>query len=193
MIVAAAAPSIALAQTMGNYGGSYGYPNYGFSQYALPFMNSGYGYQNYGYNPVTNIGYSYQMPIYQNLSQNFLQPNYYQNYSYPSYQNSYPNYGYGYPQYGNQYRQPAVSFSTGNAYSFDPTRQAFPSFGQQSYGHGPTRPTYIGYSPFASAYPTGDYDLAGTSLCRWSDYNGRAPCSFDPQQWVYDPYTGQWY
>lgn len=130
-----------------------------------------------------------------------------------------PNYSNGYSgRYGGQYYT-----STYPARSFDPLHDTFPSYPQQSYGYGGygygsygnggygnyggygySQPMnsypsisydpYYGYSAaFGPAYPTGDTDFAGTPLCQWYDYSGRSPCAFDPQQWVYDPYTGSWY
>lgn len=76
--------------------------------------------------------------------------------------------------------------STWPARSFDPMHDTFPiNYPDQSYG-------YTGGYGYG-AQQTGDYDLLGQPLCQWSDYNGRTPCSYDPHQWIYDPYTGSWY
>lgn len=126
---------------------------------------------------------------------------------------SYPSYGsggYSNPQGGFTFRPASL------AYAFDPLHDTFPTYQQQSYGGGYN--SYYGnygygsgyggnygypqmmYDPyfgasaaFGPAYPTGDYDFAGTPLCQWYDYNGRTPCAYDPHQWVYDQYTGTWY
>lgn len=110
--------------------------------------------------------------------------------------------------------------STYPARAFDPTVDTF-YYPQQSYGMGGysnygggyntgysnygsgysnygypqmTYDPYYGYSAaFGPSYPTGDYDLLGTPLCQWYDYNGATPCAYDPHQRVYDQYTGSWY
>lgn len=87
--------------------------------------------------------------------------------------------------------------STWPARSFDPLTEHFPiyypdqSYAGGGFGHGYPQDGYG--SQFGHARPTGDYDLIGQPLCEWYDYNGRTPCSFDPHQWIYDPYTGSWY
>ena len=120
--------------------------------------------------------------------------------------NSYPG-----MNYGRQQQQGGTwgwTSSTYPARAFDPMTENFPiyypnqsygQYGSQSYGSGYSNYGYStshggGYgSPFGYAQPTGDYDLIGQPLCQWYDYSGRTPCSFDPHQWIYDPYTGTWY
>lgn len=82
--------------------------------------------------------------------------------------------------------------STWPARSFDPMNDTYPIYQEQSYsydgGYGGYGQPNFGYSP----QPTGGRDLLGNDLCNWGDYSGY-PCSFDPHQWIYDPYTGSWY
>jgi hypothetical protein len=81
---------------------------------------------------------------------------------------------------------------TGGGYS----NYDYSNYGYSSYGSYPQMmyDPYFGYSAaFGPSYPTGDYDLLGTPLCQWYDYNGATPCAYDPHQWVYDQYTGSWY
>jgi hypothetical protein len=81
--------------------------------------------------------------------------------------------------------------STWPARSFDPLTESFPIYyDQYSYGggYGGYGQPNFGYSP----QPIGSRDLLGNELCNWGDYRGY-PCSYDPHQWIYDPYTGDWY
>lgn len=127
-------------------------------------------------------------------------------------------YGQSHGQSYSQPQQNSAGFrwttSTYPARSFDPLVDTF-YYPQQSYGMGGysnygggyntgyanygsypqiSYDPYYGYSAaFGPSYPTGDYDLLGTPLCQWYDYNGATPCAYDPHQYVYDQYTGTWY
>lgn len=105
--------------------------------------------------------------------------------------NSYRNYGY----YGNQ-----PSYNTYGGYGYG-------SGANYGSGYGPYLPSapvydssYAPYSNYYRAYPqvphymTGDTNILGQQLCRWADYSSaNMPCGWDPQQWVYDPWTGTYY
>jgi len=107
--------------------------------------------------------------------------------------NSYPM-SYGNPMFsqrGNRGNQHTGGWgwttSTWPARSFNPLTESFPIYYQDAYGGG------YGYQNFGYyPQPTGARDLLGNDLCNWGDYSGY-PCSFDPHQWIYDPYTGTWY
>lgn len=131
------------------------------------------------------------------------------------------SYGNSYGQYSAP-QQSGAGFrwttSTYPARAFDPMVDTFyypqQSYGMNSSGYGGSSYSsygsgygsnygsypqmsydpYYGYSAaFGPSYATGDYDLLGTPLCQWYDYNGATPCAYDPHQRVYDQYTGTWY
>jgi hypothetical protein len=138
--------------------------------YAPGTVSGAYNYDSYipaAAMPYVNMGYQMQQQ--------------YQGYSAPSYQtyNSYPSYSSG-SQYQSQ-----------SQYQY---QTSYPTSGY-SYGYN-SMPTVSGYyssEPQSTSYPTGTYGPFGTPLCYWSDYPTYAPCGNDPQQWIQDPYTGQWY
>lgn len=91
---------------------------------------------------------------------------------------------------------PQQSYGQGSGYSGYSGGYSTGGYGYSNYGSYPqmTYDPYYGYSAaFGPAYATGDYDLLGTPLCQWYDYNGATPCAYDPHQRVYDQYTGTWY
>ncbi len=121
----------------------------------------------------------------------------------PQNENTYRPYNYKYPSQQSAYQTGSFGFTSGTGYArvFDPLHDTFPAYPQQSYGtvwypNQPDTQYGIGgsyYPSFGPSYVTGDYDMLGTPLCQWYDYNGRTPCAYDPHQWVYDQYTGSWY
>lgn len=145
---------------------------------------------------------------------------YMQGYSVPSGIGQQSGMGYGAPQ---QQGGAGIKWTTGTypARSFDPmvdtfyypqqsygmgqnggytggghTGYGYQNYGASNYGSYPQMmyDPFYGYSAaFGPSYATGDYDLLGTPLCQWYDYNGATPCAYDPHQWVYDQYTGSWY
>ena len=187
LIFLAATP--ALAQSYG-YGGEYGTytpaPSYSYSNY------NSYGSHN---SPMIvqmgtrSPGISSYMNMPSRMSdvmrggnmQNTYQPQYsqYQNqYSAPQYSQQYPQYSYQTPQ---SYSMPSYNPSQYSSYSY-------PQYDS----------SYAPYSSYYTTYPqqnmgyTGDTDALGSQLCNWQGY-GRSDCSFNPHQWVYDPYSGTWY
>lgn len=131
--------------------------------YAPVYVNSPYGYSQFG-------SYGYPVGSGYQLQSRYQQVPYYQNYVPPYYQ-----------PYMNSYQPP-------NYYS-----SGYPRSYGGAYGYNQYQYPQIGYSPFATAYPVGGTDAFGRPLCQWSDYSGATSCSYDPQQWIRDPYTGQWY
>jgi hypothetical protein len=117
-------------------------------------------------------------------SQAYYQPMY--AYSYApaqSSQNTYINYpqqqnysfGYGAPSYG----YPHYGYA--------------PQYQYPSYGYGGSN-MYGQNVPYSYGYPTGDtVPWIGGQLCEFPDYDGRALCGSNPNQWIYDPWTGSWY
>lgn len=139
--------------------------------YAPGTVSGAYNYNSYipaAAMPYVNMGYQMQQQ-----SQSYSYPSY-STYSYPSqyqYQSqsqyqSTPSYSYGYNSY------PTSSYSSG--YNSIPAG-------------------YYSSEPQSVSYPSGTYGPFGTQLCYWSDYSGYAPCGKDPQQWIQDPYSGEWY
>jgi hypothetical protein len=112
------------------------------------------------------------------------------NNSYGSYSYPYTS-SYSYPsssQYQTQYQTSYPSYGS-NSYN---TYAASPAY-TSSNSYAPTQSNLQTY-PYSHATPTGRYDAFGTPLCMWSDYPGTAmPCGADPQQWIFDPYSGTWY
>jgi len=191
-----------------NYGG---YPSYqvnvypSTTQYANQYVSPSYSQPTYnsGQNGMT-------MPSYNTMpSNNYPQaaaasPLYFygQASDFPTYSQTYGQSGQGNP-YGNSY-QNYGSGSYGNQ-NYGMTGQGGynPSTSQNNlYGQGPSRPDYdphtASWSNYYTQYPqvphnyTGDSDLYGYPLCNWQGY-GVAECNSDPNQWVYDPYSGTWY
>lgn len=148
--------------------------------------------------------YAWYGPTYFNYDMNFLFSNY-QNQNYG---------GYSFPNYGSLYQKPQKTKEQLVVYAFGPTSggpggsSAYktyspsytytapynqPQYGYNSYSY---QPHYLpvqagGYGGYPQ--PTGNTDFFGKQLCNWgSDYQGY-PCDQDPHQWIYDPYTGNWY
>jgi len=132
--------------------------------------------------------------------------------SYGSYNGAYsyiPASAMPYVEYGNQMAQQEQQQYEGySSYSY-PTQYQSQSQEQSqsqyqtsypSYNYYNSTPTYTTSSntgefakPNSVSYPSGTYGPFGTPLCYWSDYPTYAPCNQDPQQWIQDPYTGEWY
>lgn len=150
------------------------YVDYG-AFYSTPAPYSQMYYQPmyaYAASPVLNQGVGKQN-TYVNYSQQNYSYGYYpqQQYNYPQY-NSYQQY----PQYNSypQYQYPSYN-------SYQPYYGGGNMYGQQNV-------------PYSYGYPTGDtVPLIGGQLCEFPDYDGRALCGSNPNQWVYDPWTGSWY
>jgi hypothetical protein len=140
--------------------------------YAPGTVSGAYNYNSYipaAAMPYVNMGYQMQQQSQQQ----------YQSYSYPSsYSYSYPTQSQSQYQYQSQ-SQYQTSYPTYNYY----TRPS----SSYSYNTGEVP------NPNSVSYPSGTYGPFGTQLCYWSDYPVYAPCGHDPQQWIQDPYTGEWY
>ena len=80
---------------------------------------------------------------------------------------------YGNAGYGNSGYMPS-SGQTGPAYGSD---CSYPYFNCPRSGYGITR-----------SYPWGDY-----TSCYWGADYGYYSCNEDPHQWLYDPYSGEYY
>jgi hypothetical protein len=149
------------------------YVEYG-AFYATPAPHSQLYYQPmyaYAATPVLNDyqhnSYGYGSPQYSYDTH----PGYYaENYYLPQYQtysHSYPQYNYAYPQ------------------AYNPIPPAPYGQGANMYG----QPV-----PYSYGYPTGEtVPWTGGQLCEFPDYDGRALCGSNPNQWIYDPWTGTWY
>ncbi len=195
---------------------SYQYPSYSpqivqTNSYPTTYSNPSYSYSYPSYSYTPSYSPTYAPTMYNNYPpQNYStysQPSYGYN-SHPSY-NSAPSYGYNsqpaysnYPSYGNN---SYPSYNNYPSYNYGNTSYNYPSqnyYSAQNYGYGPSRPDYdphtAPWSNYYTMYPqvphqyTGDSDAFGAPLCDWAGY-GRSDCSFDPHQWVYDPYSGTWY
>lgn len=134
--------------------------------YYSPYPYYPYGAGGYGYaQQQQQQQYAYQQPMYAPQ----MPPAYNQYY--------YPAYEYGAPQY------PATRY-TPHYPPQQPGRGA-------SYGQDCTWPytncPNLGYG-IVRSYPWGDY-----TRCYWGSDYGYNSCSYDPHQWLYDPYSGEWY
>lgn len=108
-----------------------------------------------------------------------LPPSYYM----PFY--SYNGYSYTCDSWGRCYDSSSPSsygFSYYYPYLYNPYYYEYGTYG---YGS-----SYY-YGNYYYGYPTGD-TVWGNQLCYYPSY-GRAYCGFDPNQTVYDPWTGTWY
>lgn len=115
--------------------------------------------------------------------------------TFPTFQQPYQQY----PQYQQPYAQPQQQ-------SFFQPIYTFPQFVPQQYNYhtpqlnyGYQQPQYMpsysyGYGGGYGGYgqPDGGTDIWGNPSCNWGDYRGYG-CSYDPHQWIYDPYTGTYY
>lgn len=122
----------------------------------------------YAATPVLN---NYQQYPSSGYGYSHTYPGYYaDNYFLPQYQgysHTYPGFNYAYPQ------------------TYNPIPPA--PYGQNINRYG--QPV-----PYNYGYPTGDtVPWTGGQLCEFPDYNGRALCGSNPNQWIYDPWTGSWY
>ena len=136
----------------------------------------------------------------------------------PSFASAYVEYGAYYTTpapYYQQYYQPMYAYSWSPAqsssnHSYQPQYYGAPqysypqynSYSQNYYPQQYTAPQYNYYPqqtysqpvPYSYGYPTGDsVPWIGGQLCDFPDYNGRAACGSNPNQWIYDPWTGSWY
>jgi hypothetical protein len=171
--------------------------SYGYAQNYTPIVQTISIPQNqlmYIPSNITQYMPSYMVPSYS--SYGYTQPSY--NYSQPSYNTpsyntpsyTYPNYGYGSnPTYYDQY----------NYYPYTNTQKDPNSYPRYWPAHPEYDDSYAWFSNYYQDYPntygvyTGNTDLFGTPLCDWSSGYKGYDCSYDPHQWVYDPYTGTWY
>lgn len=161
-------------------GADIGYPSYPYEQpIAMPY-GGGYGGQHYGgagYYPEPQSFYFSPSTILQPMTHYNPTQQYAPQVSYP-----YPG-GYGYGNYGSGY---GSNYGTG----YGPYLPSYPKYD----------PSFAPYSNYYRAYPqvphymTGDTNLWGQQLCRWANYPGaNMPCDWDPQQPVYDAWTGTYY
>ncbi len=91
-------------------------------------------------------------------------------------QNNY-SYGWGAPSYAYP-QQPYMPYAP--QYSYAPYGSNYNMYGQQV--------------PYSYGYPTGEtVPLIGGQLCDFPDYDGRALCGSNPNQRIYDHWTGTWY
>ncbi len=108
-----------------------------------------------------------------------------QNYQYPQYPSYAPTYQQ--PNYAPQYI-PQFSFVPQQYQNFTPQlsygyqQQYVQPYSQQNY--------YGGYGGYGM--PDGGTDIWGNPSCNWGDYRGYG-CDRDPHQWIYDPYSGEYY
>lgn len=178
--------------------------------FATPHAVSAYvDYGTYYQTPAPHSQLYYQ-PMYAYASSPVLnhqmsapQQNQYFYNSYPPQQNYYPQQQYS--QYG-QYAQPySQQWYQPQQYSYNqyPQYNSYPSYGQS---WNPSQPNYANAPygqgvnmygqnvPYSYGYPTGEtVPLIGGQLCEFPDYNGRALCGSNPNQYIYDPWTGSWY
>ena len=180
-----ALPSFAGAQTY------YSYPSYQTS-YAYPsYQQASYSYQpvQYTTQPTQYLQVSgAQVNAYNNPTtymSGYATPTTYGSYSY----STQPAHATGYIPYNGTNN--AYYAYPSNSYARIYTTSGLPnSTFLGTYGNTAAYATY----PRVSATPSGTTDMFGTPLCYWGDYSaGATPCSYDPQQWVLDPYTGRWY
>ena len=180
-----------------SYGSTYSYPSY--SSYQSPTSYQTYSspsYSNYG--TVGSYTSSDSEANEGNCNDEMSEGtgcgslgsnSSYGSYSYPStqYQTQYQT---SYPSYSSNYYTP-TSYSNYGSNSYNPYATVSTYANTNSYATTGSNPqTY----PYSHATPTGRYDAFGTPLCMWSDYPGTAmPCGTDPQQWIFDPYSGTWY
>lgn len=189
-----------------NYGNDYsGYGYGGYDTYAYPdlydirYLQYGDSSRTYFVNnqPIYNIPTYLQQPAYAQPAQGYGQMP-------PAYGQPMQNYGqtagaYAPTQdpqrqssaYGPTNSAPARNTQQGNTYGgatmmpggypadvwLGPTNDILNAVDQPYNGYGTTR-----------AYPWGDY-----TRCYWGADYGYSSCSFDPHQWLYDPWTDSWY
>jgi len=111
---------------------------------------------------------------------------------YPQQRSSYSAPQYSYPQYNNYPQQQQYNYPQYNQY---PQQQySYPQYNTPQYNYYPQQTHYTQPVPYSYGYPTGDTaPWTGEQLCTFPDYNGRAACGSNPNQWIYDPWTGSWY
>lgn len=172
----------------------------------LPNVVSAYvDYGTYYQTPAPRSQLYYQ-PMYAYASSPVLnrqvsapQQNQYFYNSYPQTQNYYPQqYQQPHMQYGQPYSQPYSynqypQSNSHSSYSYSqPWNPSYPNYSNAPYGQGVNQ--YGQNVPYSYGYPTGDtVPLIGGQLCDFPDYNGRALCGSNPNQYIYDPWTGSWY
>jgi hypothetical protein len=153
-----------------------------FAAFLPLFADAWVDYGAYYYTPAPHPQAYYQ-PMYaysyapvQSSQNTYINQPQQQNYSF----------GYGAPSYG--YPQ--------NSYvpQYTPSYSYAPQYQYPSYGYGGGYNMYGQNVPYSYGYPTGDtVPLIGGQLCEFPDYDGRALCGSNPNQWIYDPWTGSWY
>ena len=158
---------------------AFAYVDYG-AYYYTPAPNSQAYYQPmyaYSYAPVQNSAPQQNQYVYNSIPQQYNQ--------YPQQQyNQYPQQQYS-PQYS--YNQPQYNSYPSNGYQQYPSYNSYPQYGQNSNMYGQN-------VPYSYGYPTGDtVPWIGGQLCEFPDYDGRALCGSNPNQYIYDPWTGSWY
>lgn len=194
----------AFALAYAGNGVAYAGSNAGYSNYYQPVAMP---YQGYGYQP------SYQYPSYpvgsgyyaHPLDHNLHNPNTFT----PTPSQFWVPAAVGQPtQYGfnGYYDDPYYSGYGTGGYGGSPS-YGYGNGGNYGSGYGPYLPSYppydSSYAPYSNyyrAYPqvphymTGDTNLLGQQLCRWANYpSANMPCGWDPQQPVYDAWTGTYY
>lgn len=124
----------------------------------------------------------YAMPGY---NQPYYQPTYNQPQYMPQVQPQYiPQNSFVPQQY--QYYTPQINYG----YQYPQTN--YGGLPAQAGGYGYQQPTYYGGGYGGYGTPDGGTDIWGNPSCNWGDYQGYS-CGTDPHQWIYDPYSGEYY
>lgn len=106
--------------------------------------------------------------------------------------------GYSYPTQ-TQYQSQSQSQYQTSPYQYTSYSQPTYQYSYPSYQQTIT-PTQLGEeggeyasAPQTYSYSSGTTGPFGEQMCYYSDSTTYEPCGRDPQQWVQDPYTGDWY
>ncbi|OGG72527.1 hypothetical protein A3A38_04175 [Candidatus Kaiserbacteria bacterium RIFCSPLOWO2_01_FULL_53_17] len=119
----------------------------------------------------------------------------------PSYAQMYyqPMYAYAYSPMQNSQQNTYIQYPQQYSYNYNPPsygshpQYTYPQYNYPQYSY-PQHGYYSQPSPYFYGYPTGDtVPWLGGPMCYFPDYGGRAACGSNPNQWVYDPWTGSWY
>lgn len=125
-------------------------------------------------------------------------------YNWPTYSNAYmPQYSYQRPVVSYYQYQPQFQFQQPRQqqyqyqyqpYQYAPQMQYQYQYASNAYAQDPYSTGFAYGGPYAyGGMPTGDtVPWLGGEMCNWAGY-GRSPCAFDPQQPVYDAWTGTYY
>ncbi len=143
------------------------------TSYAPSSYHSASAYPSTSYTPT----YQTYRPSYQTY-----QPTSYSSYGTPASYSSYPYTTGSYQIQGQTHGQYGIPTSYQPSY-YGTSMNAAPIVTPQYY---------LTQPPSTRSVPTGTYS-GGQQLCQWSDYPTPTSCGSDPQQWLYDPYSGQWY